>query len=48
MFPISRSLQSIVVNLLSFGLIYAPLLALPVARTAVVIPPVKPLPAPHH
>ncbi len=44
MFPISRRVQSVIVNLLSCGLIYSPLLALPVARTNVVLPSPKPLP----
>ena len=46
LFSQARSLQSIVVNLLSFGLISAPLCALPIARTNLVIPPPPPLPAP--
>ena len=45
-FPTSRKFHAIVVSLLSISLIYAPLLALPVARTNVVIPPPTPLPTP--
>ena len=44
--PPPGKFHAIVVSCLSFGLIYAPLLALPIARTNVVLPVPKPLPVP--
>ncbi len=44
MFTPPHKFQALGVSLLSFGLISAPLMALPVARTAVLLPPPKPLP----
>ncbi|MBL8206808.1 MAG: hypothetical protein JNM09_21425, partial [Blastocatellia bacterium] len=46
MFPQACKFHATIVSLLSVSLIYAPLLALPNARTNIILPPLKPLPVP--